>query len=477
MTQGVEPAVRLQHRRALGLVFIMYLAILSIDAIRKMVGISSGIIGVLYALTFLVYIFAPPKTGDREQAVPRFLPLCLILLSLWCLANAIILRIPAQVALLGWASYVFFVPLFYVGANLMVEDRQATKALRVAAAGGAVVGVGAIASALLGSSAPTLLQPIIPAVGVHSFNATSIYLAPSIFADAQEASQQLLIALFAWTALADLPSGGLRRPSSAVLGVLIVGGLIATEGRAVIYIAVAGIVALQILSHISPPSRGGQLASRTAMVARRPLGVTLMLAFAGSIAIVSFLGASTFASFLTSGSPTARLTGMFSQPYSDALIGQGLGTSTQGANLVGATFFNGVNGLGPYQGFIIAGRTFITTEGGLSKTWLELGILGVVIYGLIFFLVLSPAIVSLPRLDGSGRALTILAVGLGIVFLKNHQSLDNPLVQPLFWLCAGGAWGRMRALAARNQREAGTASGTVPADGHSRMPTRPAHLG
>jgi hypothetical protein len=477
VTPGVGAATRLQRRRALGLVFILYLAILLIDAIRKVTGLSSGIIGIVYALTFLVYIFTLPQMGDREQAVPRFLPLCLILLSLWCLANAITLRIPAQVALLGWVSYVFFVPLFYVAANLMVEDRHAAKALRVVAIGGAVVGVGAIGSALLGSSAPTLLQPIIPAVGVHSFNATSIYLSPSIFADGQEASEQLLIALFAWTGLAYLPSGGLRRPSSAVVGVLIVGGLIATEARTVIYIAVAGMVVLQILSRVSAPPRGSQLTSRTATAARRPLGAALILALAGSIALIFFLGAGTFVSFLTSGSPAARLTGMFSQPYSGALIGQGLGTSTQGANLVGATFFKGINGVGPYQGFIIAGRNFITTEGGLSKTWLELGILGVVLYGLIFLSALGPAIALLPRLDGSGRALAILTVGLGIVFLKNHQSLDNPLVQPLFWLGLGGVWGRMRALAARNHREAPAASSAVPAGGHSHIPTRHTDFG
>jgi hypothetical protein len=38
-------------------------------------------------------------------------------------------------------------------------------------------------------------------------------------------------------------------------------------------------------------------------------------------------------------------------------------------------------------------------------------------------------------------------MALGVVFLKGHQSLDDPLIQPLFWLGVGGIWGRMRAVA------------------------------
>ena len=39
----------------------------------------------------------------------------------------------------------------------------------------------------------------------------------------------------------------------------------------------------------------------------------------------------------------------------------------------------------------------------------------------------------------------MLAIALGVVFLKNHQSLDDPLIQPLFWLSVGGIWERIRA--------------------------------
>ena len=163
---------------------------------------------------------------------------------------------------------------------------------------------------------------------------------------------------------------------------------------------------------------------------------------------------------------------MFSPTDPSALTGQGTGTSTQGANLVGATSFYGISRQEPYIGYILNGRVFITAEGGFAKTWLELGIVGVVLYGGVFLSVLGSAISSLRQLDVVGRALTILAIALGIVFLKGHQSLDDPLVQPLYWLAAGGIWGRMYALDARSQLEPGAAARTAPATGYSHVPTQ-----
>ena len=90
------------------------------------------------------------------------------------------------------------------------------------------------------------------------------------------------------------------------------------------------------------------------------------------------------------------------------------------------------------------GRSFLSAEGGLTKTWLELGVVGVALYAGVFLSVLGPPLRSLRCLDGVGRALTVLTVALGIVFLKGHASLDDPPVQPLFWLAAGGIWGRSR---------------------------------
>jgi hypothetical protein len=102
---------------------------------------------------------------------------------------------------------------------------------------------------------------------------------------------------------------------------------------------------------------------------------------------------------------------------------------------------------GSYGSYALDGRTFIIAEGGLAKTWLELGIMGVVFYGAVFWAALAPAIRSFRRLDGAGVAFAMLAIALGVIFLKGHQSLDDPLIQPLFWLCVGGIWGRLRPVA------------------------------
>jgi hypothetical protein len=456
------------------LVLLLYLTTLLTDAARKLTGLPSSIIGIVYVLVGATYVVCLPRIWRRSRIAPPFLPLWLLLLSLWCFIVAIIQQIPAETALLGWASYVFFVPLFYIGAELMTDDRRAAKALRIATIAGGVVGAGAIASALLGQSAPTLLQPIIPSVGIHTFNVGNIYLAPSIFATAEVASEQLLIALFAWIALEHLPSGRLKRAPSAVVGLLIFSGLFAAERRTDIYVAVIGIIAVLILGSVSARATAGRPAPKIALTARRRLGGALFLAALGSVALISAIGASKLALFLTSGSPGGRISLMFSATNPISLTGQGTGTSTQGIGLVGANTFSAVNSQGPYTGYILNGRDYITAEGGLTKTWLELGIVGVVLYAGVFLSALGPAVRSLRRLDGAGRALIILTMALGIIFLKGHQSLDNPLVQPLYWLTAGGVWGRIRALAARPQQQVGTTERTTPAGHSSRVPTQPA---
>jgi hypothetical protein len=132
---------------------------------------------------------------------------------------------------------------------------------------------------------------------------------------------------------------------------------------------------------------------------------------------------------------------------------------------------------GTFGAYFLDGRVLRIVEGGFSKTWLELGLVGVLLYGGVFFSVLAPAVRSLTRTDSIGRALTILSIALGIIFLKGHQSLDDPLVQPLFWLAAGGAWGRMRSLARTRRESMETALGAVPARGSARVPVSYAQSG
>jgi hypothetical protein len=447
-----------QRRGVANLVFVLYLATLSVDAIRKVAGAPSSILGVIYVITALIYITAIPAIASRNrvapQAVPRLLPVWLSLLSLWCLAVAVAQRIPFEMAILGWVSYVFFVPLLYVGAELAADDRITGKALRVAAMSGGVVGAGAIASAVLGTSAPRLLQPIIPGVGVHSFTLGNVYLAPSIFATAEEASEQLLIALFAWAALAYL-SSRISRPRLWLLaGALIVSGLLVVARRTDIYVAIAGIVAALILGRAGTRAPAPQLQvpapPRRDATRRRRLGVSMLFAAAGAVVLIFLLGDTILASFLVSGSTTSRIALIFSVPNSGSVIGQGPGTSTQGIAIVNAASISMGSALNSSASYVLGGRTFVTVEGGLTKVWLELGIVGVAIYGAVFWTALAPAIGSLRRMDGVGTALTLLALALGVIFLKGHQSLDDPLIQPLFWLVTGGIWGRIRATARRS---------------------------
>lgn len=449
---------------------VLYLATVSADAVRKLAGLPSATSAVLYILTAVAYAFLLPKVAGRSRLAPRSLPVLLALLSLWCAAEAVAQQIPVAVALLGWVSYVFFVPLFYIGAELMADDRRAARALRIVAVTGGVVGLGAIASAILGQGAPAVLQPIVPSVAVHSSATGNIYLAPSVFATAEEASEQLLIALFAWFALAQLRYARLGRTVSTVLGVLIAVGLFATARRADILVAVMGVAGLALLGLAA---RRGRSRHATA-TARGRLGPALLLTAAGSVVLLSLLGAGKILPFFASGSnaeSAARF--MFSPAHPAALAGQGPGTSTQGADVVGAAAYTGVNMRGSYTAYVLGGRSFLTAEGGLTKTWLELGIAGVVLYAGVFAAVLGPLIRRLGRLDGVGRALTMLAIALGVVFLKGHQSLDNPLVQPLFWLAVGGAWGRLRAAGHRRHHQAGPPQRTAPHPRRSRGFSQP----
>jgi hypothetical protein len=125
-----------------------------------------------------------------------------------------------------------------------------------------------------------------------------------------------------------------------------------------------------------------------------------------------------------------------------------------------------------YASYVLNGRTFLTAEGGLAKTWLELGIMGLALYGAIFWTALAPAIRSLRRLDKAGVAFTMLTIALGVVFLKGHQSLDDPLIQPLFWLGVGGIWGRMRAVAGGQAEQESRLSQTVRKVGYDGRPAR-----
>ena len=423
------------------LISMLYIVIILIDPIRKITGLPNSAEGVIYLITILIYL---RLYISREQVLnrPRYLPAVLAFLTAWCVLTAFVDQIPAGTAILGWSSYVFFVPLFYVGRDLMGDDQLAGRVLTACVVTGSVVAVGAIIGFAVGSAAPRFLQPLVPAAGYHSFDTSSIYLAPSLFANAEEASEQLLLAFFAWLALMQMSARPLRNKLATILGAVIAGGMIATARRTELVVAIGGVLCLIVVSSLAPfqGSDDQHSAERSAKVR---LWASLAVIIIGSGALAVFLGAFRLLPFLTSGSPPERLSLMLSRPGSMLLAGQGPGTSTQALNVVGANSLYSANTQGLYREYVLNGRTFATVEGGFTKTWVELGLIGVVSYGCVFASALLPVTRRLGRLDPVGRALLILAFALGVIFLKGHQSLDDPLIQPLFWICTGATWARI----------------------------------
>lgn len=462
------------RRLAFRLTLLLYVVTISIAGVRKASGLPASAESVVYLVVGAMYLLLLPGIRTFVRRMPLYLPAWLALLTFWCAVEAFIPRIPLSMATLGLVSYVFFVPLVYIGAELMSTDIGAARTLRFVAIAGGLLGLGATVSAVLGQSAPAILQPITPGVGLHSFSSGNIYLAPSVFVSAEQAAEGLLISLFALMALGYLPSGRMGRTPIAILGTLIAVGLFATQRRADLVVAILGVASVVLIGRLGAGGKDGPDRPR----AHGKAGFALALGSIGSLALLYFLGASRILPFLTSrSSGISALTLMFSPINPNSLTGQGTGTSTQGAGVFGATAITGISNYQHYAGYIVNGRAFITAEGGLTKTWLELGIIGVLLYGGVFFAALGPPVYALRRLDGVGRALTVLALALGVVFLKGHASLDDPLVQPLFWLAVGGVWGRLRQPASSSRPGVSRPVHQAPAGGSLQSPTPRTPLG
>jgi hypothetical protein len=471
---GRQSPVPGPRRLTFRLTLLLYVVTISIAGVRKASGLPAGAESVVYLVVGAMYLLLLPGIRTSVRRMPLYLPAWLTLLTFWCVVEAFIPRIPLSMAALGLVSYVFFVPLVYIGAELMSTDIGAARTLRFVAIVGGLLGLGATVSALLGQSAPAILQPITPGAGLHSFSSGNIYLAPSVFVSAEQAAEGLLISLFALMALGYLPSSAMGRIPIAILGTLIAMGLFATQRRADLVVAILGVASVVLLGRLGAGGKAGPDGPRT----RGKTGFALALGSIGSLSLLYFLGAGRILPFLTSrSSGISALTLMFSPIDPSSLTGQGTGTSTQGAGVFGATAFTGINNYQHYAGYIENGRAFITAEGGLTKTWLELGIIGVLLYGGVFFAALGPPFHALRRLDGVGRALTVLTLALGVVFLKGHASLDDPLVQPLFWLAVGGVWGRLRQPASSSRDPVPRPAHQAPASGSLYPPTPRAPLG
>lgn len=95
VVNGANSCQSLWPRKMLRMALILYLAILSIDTLRKIMSLSVSLVGLTHVIGGLTYVVRFPGIKSRVHATPLCLPLFLILLSLWCLVGAIVPGISA----------------------------------------------------------------------------------------------------------------------------------------------------------------------------------------------------------------------------------------------------------------------------------------------------------------------------------------------------------------------------------------------
>ena len=414
---------------------VLYILILGIDPVRKIISPSNIFLIAIYIWTVVVYYITLRKDALTGSVITGSPLIAIFLLFAWLIFVWVITSTPNIIAITGLQSYLFFVPYFYVGQKVLGNDYNLTIWLKVQSYCGALIGIGAIISEVFRSSAPKILQPIIPQVANHSAGLGSIYLPSSIFADGEKAAEMLLISLFALIAYnAKCPRSSLLN-GRLLLGLLILGGIIATSTRTDIFLALIAIGMLFLVGKYN------SLKYRIEKSNIRPYLIAMILiGLFCIVAIASVSGGSKFYNFLNATNQTSsRLQLMFFLPSQIPFVGQGPGTSTQGISNTGTQSL-------PLQGeptYNYEGHTYITGEGAITKVWLEIGIVGLIIYVFLFWTIFSPLILKFKYVDNIGKSFIVGCICLGILFLKGHASLDDPFIQPLFWLNAGVATTRM----------------------------------
>src|SRR6266568_3028190 len=82
------------RKQTFHLALLLYLATISIAAVRKATGLPTGTDSVIYLIVGVMYFFLLPGIRNYIPTVPRYLPVWLTLLTFWCLTEAFIPRIP-----------------------------------------------------------------------------------------------------------------------------------------------------------------------------------------------------------------------------------------------------------------------------------------------------------------------------------------------------------------------------------------------
>jgi hypothetical protein len=110
MKSRSRPTFRHWRNTVLALAILPYLVLLVTDAVRNRTGFPRELIRAIYFLTAAIYVAYVSRPKDTTRLTVRYLPVWLSPPTLWCLIEAIIPRILAGMALLGWTSCAFFVP-------------------------------------------------------------------------------------------------------------------------------------------------------------------------------------------------------------------------------------------------------------------------------------------------------------------------------------------------------------------------------
>lgn len=402
---------------------VVFLVLASQDAVRKSTGAPSWVLLLQDLPIALAYLAGIRLRGRRS--VPSGAYIVAAALALWVWLEMTTPDSSAATALLGFHTYLWYLPLVLVGANHLATPKATQRAYTFLVMAGTGVGLLAVLGAALGDAAPAILRPIAENTARRSYgNTAAIYLSPSIFATGEKAANFLILCLSA----SQLPTARLQfRPTFQRLAVLsMFAGLVATQRRTAILVG-AGVFAAAFWA------RRRYRLSKPAKRLDQKLMVTL--AVAGLVTMVAVSPAalsrstSAFGSFLLD---LANARGVAQnavlipdQPW--AIEGQGAGTATLGLDKSGQD---------------LAGLT--RAEGIVAKVWLELGLVGSVLFLWLISTLVLPLAHAAPRSSNPVAVWTIYALGVLLLSLKGHQVFDNPQVQIPFWLAVGAAYGHLR---------------------------------
>lgn len=422
-TAGIHENIR-RERRSRGvacLLLFVFVVLITQDAFRKYFGVSSWVL-LLQDLGVLLLYMVGTRVGRGLASIPKGALLASSALAMWVALEATTPASSVATALLGIHTYLWYLPLIVVGSIHLSTERASRQIYTVLGLAGATVGVLAVVSAVLGDSGPAVLRPIAESTARRSYgDSAGIYLPPSVFATAEKAANFLVLCL-AGSQLSTLSS---RFPRSfhRLMVLCMIAGLLATQRRTAIILGLGMVGAILLAAR----SGGSSTRTRNRWI-WRPLAIAIMVGLGAAAPAGVVVSARAFGSFLSDPSNAANVaqTAVILPPDPLALEGQGSGTSTLGLDKVGGDI-----------------PSLARAEGVLTKVWLELGLVGFLLFSALICTIMLPLIRALSGVNRDATTWTCYAIAVLLLSLKGHQVMDNPQVQIPFWLAVGAAYGHI----------------------------------